>query len=201
MPRRHITIVLELDEAGNPLDINRAWSEDEVQLPTGGLGMTPRVNVDEASLIGLIPDLAGVTAQLAATITARDEALTERDMARDALAKTERDREESVAAAESERDIWRDKAAAAEAALKEVEGGGKIKQTRMSDIWKRASEEEGEKIDAYFCSLTVRQRNRLASMTALVHAEPIYADVMGAFTSMFGADRAAALLEPSVRGA
>ncbi len=30
MARRHITLVLELDGEGNPVEINRAWSEDEV---------------------------------------------------------------------------------------------------------------------------------------------------------------------------
>ena len=170
-------------------------------LPTGGLGMTPRVNVDEASLVGLIPDLAGVTAQLAATITARDEALTERDMARDALAEVQKDRDAKVASAEAERDLWRDKATAAETAIAELNGPGKSPHTKMSDFWNRVSDDEGEKIDAYFASLPARRRNRLAAMTALMHADPIYAEVTDALTEMFGADRAAALLEPSARTA
>jgi hypothetical protein len=65
--RRHITLVLELDEQGNPAEINRAWQEDEIELPTGGFGMSPRVNVTEATLAGLLPDRAAMTAQLVAT--------------------------------------------------------------------------------------------------------------------------------------
>lgn len=67
MARRHITIVVELDTNGNPVEINRAWMEEEVALPTGGIGMMPKVNVDEISLAGLLPDLAEVTSQLVAT--------------------------------------------------------------------------------------------------------------------------------------
>ena len=104
MARRHITLVLELDGAGNPVEINRAWSEDEVPLPTGGLGMTPKVNVDETSLAGLLPDLAGVTAQLVATQDARDAAITAKDEALAAKAAAEADRDQKVAAAEAERD-------------------------------------------------------------------------------------------------
>lgn len=104
MARRHITLVLDLDGEGNPVEINRAWSEDEVPLPTGGLGTTPKVNVDEASLAGLLPDLAGVTAQLVSMQDARDAAITAKGEALAAKAAAEADRDQKVAAAEAERD-------------------------------------------------------------------------------------------------
>jgi hypothetical protein len=101
MARRHITLVLEMDGEGNPVEINRAWSEDEVPLPTGGLGMTPKVNVDEASLAGLLPDLAGVTAQLVTVQDARDAAVTAKDEALAAKVAAEADRDQKIAAAEA----------------------------------------------------------------------------------------------------
>lgn len=99
MARRHITLVLELDGEGNPVEINRAWSEDEVPLPTGGLGMTPKINVDETSLAGLLPDLASVTAQLIAVQDARDAAITAKDEALAAKATAEAERDAKIAEA------------------------------------------------------------------------------------------------------
>ncbi|MCA0318233.1 MAG: hypothetical protein LCH88_09205 [Proteobacteria bacterium] len=104
MPRRHVTLVLDLDEAGNPIEINRGWQEDEVSLPTGGLGMTPRVNVDEASLAGVLPDSAAHVSQIAKLnidLEAANAAKVAADIAKTAA---EQDRDEKVETAERDRD-------------------------------------------------------------------------------------------------
>lgn len=119
MARRIVTLVLDLDEQGNPVEINRAWSEDEVLMPNGALGTMPKVNVEAATLAGLLPDLAGVTAQLVATQDARDAALADKTAAQTAKAEAEADRDQKVAEAEADRDA---KVAAALAAQQAAEG-------------------------------------------------------------------------------
>lgn len=85
MARRIVTLVLDLDEEGNPVEINRAWSEDEVLMVNGAIGTTPKINVEAATLAGLLPDLAAVTAQLVATQDALAAALADKASAVAAL--------------------------------------------------------------------------------------------------------------------
>ncbi len=109
MARRHITLVLELDGEGNPTEINRGWQEDEIALPTGGLGLSPKVNVDEASLAGVLPDSAAHVAQVA-------QLSTDLEAARTAKAEVEIDRDAKVEAAQRDRD---EKVAQAEVGITE----------------------------------------------------------------------------------
>lgn len=73
--RRHIVIVLEIDQDGNPGEINRAHASDEYIGRSGGIEMSPAANVDESNLAALLPDVAGFLAQLAAAHAAREAAL------------------------------------------------------------------------------------------------------------------------------
>lgn len=80
MTRRHVTIVIDLDDNGSPIEINRAWQENEILLPTGDLGMTPRENVTEETLSNILPNIAAMMAQnstLSTALAERDVTLSE----------------------------------------------------------------------------------------------------------------------------
>lgn len=87
--RRQITLVLDLDDQGNPVEINRGFYSDEYLGRSGALELLPAANIDEASLAGLLPDLATVIAQLTATQDALAAAKIERDEAVKAKADAE----------------------------------------------------------------------------------------------------------------
>lgn len=118
MARRIVTLVLELDGEGNPVEINRAWSEDEVLMPNGSLGVMPKQNVDEGTLAGLLPDHAAVLAQLQTALHDIEVAKAAAKDAQEARAAAEADRERQVSAAVIDRD---EKVAAAETAQKAAE--------------------------------------------------------------------------------
>ncbi len=118
MARRIVTLVLELDGQGNPVEINRAWSEDEVLMPNGSLGVMPKHNVDEATLAGLLPDHAAVLAQLQTALHEIEIAKTAAKDAQEARDAALADCERQVSAAAVDRD---EKVAAAETARKAAE--------------------------------------------------------------------------------
>lgn len=151
--RRHVTLVLEIDADGYPTEINRAWSEDEVRLPTGGLGKTPAVNVTEGTLAGFLPEVAATLAQLVATQDALKAANIERDEAvkakadaeeraaqlveraakdaAEAVSAAEADKASTIAAAEADRDA---KVAAAEADRDAVAGRVSELEARVAEL-------------------------------------------------------------------
>lgn len=72
--RRHIVVVLDQDENGRMVEINRAWQYDEYTRDDGSMGQTPSLNVTQDSLERLIPDRAELLDQIARAIAARDAA-------------------------------------------------------------------------------------------------------------------------------
>ncbi|MDZ5448969.1 hypothetical protein [Labrys sp. ZIDIC5] len=66
-----------------------------------------------------------------------------------------------------------------------------------ADIWRRATEEEAEIIDAQLNSQPIRLRRMWQDSQTLATTDEMYASVKSAFESAFGAERAAQLLEPT----
>lgn len=87
------------------------------------------------------------------------------------------------------------------AALKEriaqLEAPPSAPRTYFSDLWRRASDEESEKIEAAIQSLSVKERNLLNSSQYLAHDDAAYPRILEVLTALFGAERAAYLLKAS----
>lgn len=66
-----------------------------------------------------------------------------------------------------------------------------------ADIWRRATEEEAEIIDAQLNAQPIRLRRMWQDSQILATTDEMYGPVKAAFESAFGAERAAALLEPT----
>jgi hypothetical protein len=179
--RRLITIVLEPNG-----EINRAWCQDEISNADTSVGYTPAVNVSEETLAGLLPDHASVLSQVETAVRARDDALT---AASAALA--ERDARVAEVAALATAN------AALEAQIAELTAPPATARTYMSDLWRRATDEESGVIEAIIASLSPKQRNLLNSVTYLDHADPQFPDIVAALTQAFGVKRAGELLAAS----
>lgn len=72
--RRHVTIVLDQDQNGRPVEICRASQMDEYPRSDGSMGYSPAINVTQDSLERLLPDRAELMEQIARAISARETA-------------------------------------------------------------------------------------------------------------------------------
>lgn len=212
MPRRIVTLYIDLDEELRPVEINRAWSQDEILMPNGSLGQTVQTHVDATTLAGLLPDTAATIAQLVRTQDERDAAVTAAEAAkadRDAaVAAAQQERDEAVTTAQEERDAAVSRANgeresfAAERAnltaqIEALKAPSATPRTYLSDVWRRASDDESAKIEAFILTLPARERNLLNASQYLAHDDPDFPRIVAAMTQMFGESRASVLLAAS----
>lgn len=117
--RRHIVVILDQDENGRMVEINRAWQYDEFTREDGSIGRSPDINVTADTLDRLLPDRPEMLGQIAVAHTARDAARAEvaaatrsaveaieqaRTECEDAVATAKASAEAAVAAAVQERE-------------------------------------------------------------------------------------------------
>lgn len=69
--------------------------------------------------------------------------------------------------------------------------------TSKADLYRRATDEEAEKIEQALMTAPVRQRRLFESALYLDHADAEFAAMHAALVDLFGEDRADALLAPS----
>lgn len=70
-------------------------------------------------------------------------------------------------------------------------------KTIKKDLWLRATDDEADKIEAWLTTQTARQQRLFNDTMTFDHADQIYTDLIAAFTTLFGKDRAEALLAMS----
>jgi hypothetical protein len=73
-----------------------------------------------------------------------------------------------------------------------------VLQTYKSDIWRRASDEEAEIIDAALNAAPVKQRRLWADSTILVHGADGWDAIRDQMVAAFGVERADEILAPSL---
>ena len=195
--RRHIHIVLDRDAQGNMLEINRAHQSDEFLREDGSLGQTAAVNVTEETLAGLLPIEAKLIAQIAALTDAKAEAentaATATKAEAEAKAALEAEKTNAATAAEAHATAI----AALQSRIDELTAAPTATITYMSDLWRRATDEESVVIESIIASLPAKQRNLLNSVTYLDHSDPQFPDIIAALSQAFSADRANELLAGS----
>lgn len=70
-------------------------------------------------------------------------------------------------------------------------------RTFKADIWRRATEEEAEVIDAHVSAQPIKLRNLFRDAAYLAHDDPYFSDLKAGFEQAFGRERADELLAPS----
>lgn len=85
-----------------------------------------------------------------------------------------------------------------QSALDEVlRSGAPPVTTSKADLYRRATDEEAEKIEAALVAAPVRQRRLFEAALYIDHADPEFASMHAALVDLFGKDRADTLLSPS----
>jgi hypothetical protein len=97
------------------------------------------------------------------------------------------------------RDASEEQRAAARAVLEafDVDAGTLLSTIAKDVIWRRASDQEAEQMEALLQAQPVRLRRIYEGATSISTEDELYSVLSAALTQLFGAHRAAELLEPT----